>query len=130
MPQSSHNPAVGGCSKFGKGKWRDKKGSHHVWNSVKDGPHLASRQSHHSQTSHHHQISLPPYLSFSLSCLNLDSLNVTWWAKFHTKVGTPIHDNIRELVTWECNEHGVNIMNVLANPKGKCWALEVEFLEA
>jgi hypothetical protein len=32
------------------------------------------------------------------------------------KVETPIHDNIRELVTWECKEHGVNIMNVLANP--------------
>jgi hypothetical protein len=23
------------------------------------------------------------------------------------KVETPIHDNIRELVTWECKEHGV-----------------------
>ena len=30
----------------------------------------------------------------------------------------------------ECKEHGVNIMNMLANPKGKCWALESEFLEA
>ena len=47
-----------------------------------------------------------------------------------TKVETPIYDNIRELVTWECKEHGVNIMNVLANPKEKCWALESEFLEA
>jgi hypothetical protein len=46
------------------------------------------------------------------------------------KVETPIHDDIRELVTWECKEHGVNIMNVLANSKGKCWALESEFLEA
>jgi hypothetical protein len=46
------------------------------------------------------------------------------------EVETPIHDSIRELVTWECKEHGVNIMNVLANPKGKCWALESEFLEA
>jgi hypothetical protein len=46
------------------------------------------------------------------------------------KVETPIHDSIRELITWECKEHGVNIMNVLANPKGKCWALESEFLEA
>jgi hypothetical protein len=34
------------------------------------------------------------------------------------KVETPIHDNIRELVIWECKEHGVNIVNVLANPKG------------
>jgi hypothetical protein len=24
-----------------------------------------------------------------------------------TKVETPIHDGIRELVTWECKEHGV-----------------------
>jgi hypothetical protein len=44
------------------------------------------------------------------------------------KVETPIHDSIRELVTWECKEHGMNIMNVLAHPKGKCWALESEFL--
>jgi len=34
------------------------------------------------------------------------------------KVETPIHDNIRELVSWECKEHGVKSMNVLANPKG------------
>jgi hypothetical protein len=34
------------------------------------------------------------------------------------KVETPIHDSIRELITWECKEHGVNIMNVLPNPKG------------
>ena len=33
------------------------------------------------------------------------------------KVETLIHDSIRELITWECKEHGVNIMNVLANPK-------------
>ena len=43
------------------------------------------------------------------------------------KVETPIHDDsIRELVTWECKEHGVKIiMNVLANPKGSvgCWNL-------
>ena len=35
-----------------------------------------------------------------------------------SKVETPIHDNIRGLVTWECKEHGVKIMNVLTNPKG------------
>jgi hypothetical protein len=34
------------------------------------------------------------------------------------KVETPINDNIRELVTWECKEHWSEIMNVLANPKG------------
>jgi hypothetical protein len=28
--------------------------------------------------------------------------------KKKNKVETPIHDNIRELVTWECKEHGVN----------------------
>jgi hypothetical protein len=52
------------------------------------------------------------------------------WLRHVYKVETPIHDSIRELVTWECKEHGVNIVNVLANPKGKCWALELEFLEA
>ena len=43
------------------------------------------------------------------------------------KVETPIHDSIRELVTWECKEHGVNIMNVLANPKGSArrWNLNL-----
>jgi hypothetical protein len=46
------------------------------------------------------------------------------------KVETPIHGSIRELVTWECKEDGVKIMNVLANPKRKCWALESEFKEA
>ena len=24
-----------------------------------------------------------------------------------SKVETPIHDSIRELITWECKEHGV-----------------------
>jgi hypothetical protein len=49
-----------------------------------------------------------------------------------SKVETPIHDSvIRELVI----DLGVQsarsgIMNVLANPKGKCWALGSEFLEA
>jgi hypothetical protein len=46
------------------------------------------------------------------------------------KVGTPIHDSIRELVTWECKEHGVNILNVLANPKGSVGRWTSEFLEA
>jgi hypothetical protein len=27
--------------------------------------------------------------------------------RLNTKVETPIHDSIRELVTWECKEHGV-----------------------
>jgi hypothetical protein len=27
--------------------------------------------------------------------------------KYQYKVETPIHDNIRELITWECKEHGV-----------------------
>jgi hypothetical protein len=34
------------------------------------------------------------------------------------KAEPPIHDNIRELITWECKEHGVNIMKVVASPKG------------
>ena len=29
------------------------------------------------------------------------------WRLSTNKVETPIHDNIRELVTWECKEHGV-----------------------
>ena len=37
---------------------------------------------------------------------------------------------LRESVTWECEEHGVKIVNVLANSKGKCWALEFGILEA
>ena len=49
---------------------------------------------------------------------------------FVYKVETPIHDSIRELITWECKEHGVNIMNVLANPKGKCWGVGIGILEA
>jgi hypothetical protein len=48
----------------------------------------------------------------------------------YTKVETPIHDNIRELVTWECKEHGVNIMNVLANPKASVGRWNLNFLEA
>ena len=47
-----------------------------------------------------------------------------------SKVETPIHDSIRELVTWEWQRAWSEIMNVLVNPKGKCWALESEFLEA
>jgi hypothetical protein len=43
------------------------------------------------------------------------------------KVETPIHDSIRELVTWECKEHGVNIMNVLANPKGSVGRWNLNF---
>jgi hypothetical protein len=41
-----------------------------------------------------------------------------------SKVETPIHDSIRELITWECKEHGVS------KSERKCWALEYEFLEA
>jgi hypothetical protein len=47
------------------------------------------------------------------------------------KVETPVHDSIREMVTWECKEHGVNIMNVLAHPKGSVerWNLSFWRLE-
>jgi hypothetical protein len=44
-----------------------------------------------------------------------------------TKVETPIRDSIRELVTWECKEHGVNIMNVLALPKGSVGRWNLNF---
>ena len=32
--------------------------------------------------------------------------NVARWRC--SKVETPIHDSIRELITWECKEHGMN----------------------
>jgi hypothetical protein len=46
-----------------------------------------------------------------------------------SKVETPIHDNIRELVTCECKEHGVKliIMNVLENPKGSVGRWNLNF---
>jgi hypothetical protein len=45
------------------------------------------------------------------------------------KVETPIHDSIlRELITWECKEDGLNIiMNVLANPKGSVGRWNLNF---
>jgi hypothetical protein len=43
------------------------------------------------------------------------------------KVETPIHDSIRELITWECKEHGVHIMNVLANLKGSARRWNLNF---
>jgi hypothetical protein len=43
------------------------------------------------------------------------------------KVERHVHDSIRELVTWECKEHGVNIMNVLANPKGSVGRWNLNF---
>ena len=32
---------------------------------------------------------------------------VNEWGEPTTKVETPIHDNMRGLVTWECKEHAV-----------------------
>jgi hypothetical protein len=49
------------------------------------------------------------------------------WHFIDTKVETPIHDSTRELITWECKEHGVNIMNVLANPKGSVGRWNLNF---
>jgi hypothetical protein len=47
---------------------------------------------------------------------------------WENKVETPIHDSIiRELITWECKEHGVNIMNVLAYPKGSVGSWNLNF---
>jgi hypothetical protein len=39
---------------------------------------------------------------------NVDMVRLQDW-RWSTlcKVETPIHDRIRELVTWECKEHGV-----------------------
>ena len=52
----------------------------------------------------------PPQLAhlFSPRIWN-QAISARWWAipnRGH-KVETPIHDNIREFVTWECKEHGV-----------------------
>jgi hypothetical protein len=65
-----------------------------------------------------------------LLCLDLHNTNEYSVSK-STKVETPIHDNIRELVTWKSKENGVNIMNVLANPKGSVghWNLNFWRLE-
>ena len=35
-------------------------------------------------------------------------VDVCYSDTFLSKVETPIQDNLRELVTWECKEHGVN----------------------
>jgi hypothetical protein len=37
--------------------------------------------------------------------MNVESLFCVWVSSI--KVETPVHDNRRELVTWECKEHGV-----------------------
>jgi hypothetical protein len=70
----------------------------------------------------------------SLGLLHLPPLNFTSFLDknlppngIQGKVETPIHDSIRELVTWECKEHGVNIMNVLANPKGSVGRWNLNF---
>jgi hypothetical protein len=39
-----------------------------------------------------------------VSISSIDSLVIR---PSRVKVETPIHDSIRELVTWECKEHGV-----------------------
>ena len=39
--------------------------------------------------------------------LILTSFSKEFIATCSDKVETPIHDSIRELVTWECKEHGV-----------------------
>ena len=50
--------------------------------------------------------------------------------EIEAKVETPIHYNIRELVTLECKRAWSEIMHVLANLKGSVGVLESEFLEA
>jgi hypothetical protein len=56
----------------------------------------------------------------------IPSLQITSDTKNY-KVETPIHDNIRELVIWECKEHWSAIMNVLANPKGRVGRWNLNF---
>ena len=77
--------------------------------------------------------SLEPYLPKWFSKHMSSSLSfISWFGSF--KVETPIlfmsHDSIRELVIWECKQHGVKFMNVLANPKGSVGRWKSEFLEA
>jgi hypothetical protein len=38
---------------------------------------------------------------------NMCCISESTWMKHQHNIETPIHDNIRELVTWECKEHGV-----------------------
>jgi hypothetical protein len=45
--------------------------------------------------------------SLKILSFSKDQQGIQDWLNYLSKVKTPIHDNIRELVTWECKEHGV-----------------------
>jgi hypothetical protein len=45
--------------------------------------------------------------SLKILSFSKDQQGIQDWLNYLSKVETPIHDNIRELVTWECKEHGV-----------------------
>jgi hypothetical protein len=49
--------------------------------------------------------SIPQKQGFNLESRELAHVKAR--LQIMSKVETPIHDNIRELVTWECKEHGV-----------------------
>ena len=55
-----------------------------------------------------HGAGLSFFLSFIHSFIRIwrDPWHATRTRGDHTKVETPIHDNVRQLVTWECKEHG------------------------
>jgi hypothetical protein len=56
-----------------------------------------------------------------------------YWTKatrsihYGNKVETPVYDNIRELVTWECKRTWSEIVNVLANLKGSVGRWNLNF---
>jgi len=62
-------------------------------------------------------------------CLNKEKVSrVSKRREQDTKVEKPIHDSIRESVTWECKEHAWSeIMNVLAKPKGTTGRWNLDF---
>ena len=69
-------------------------------------------------------------ISSPISSRAYSSIVVTTKMMIPTKVETPIHDSIRELVTWGVQRAWSEIMNVLADPKGSARRWNLEFLEA
>jgi hypothetical protein len=73
---------------------------------------------------YHFKLTLLSYVTIIMTCLESDEVHDGVSISFmdhvsissmdslvirpsRVKVETPIHDSIRELVTWECKEHGV-----------------------
>ena len=71
---------------------------------------MVVRCSSSSSSSQHEHVGSKEGLEIGMRRLGL----ITLWLYYgecsgdgECKVETPIHDNIRELKTWECKEHGV-----------------------